>query len=118
MSMRRVWLAFLVCCALSLGAQDNGYLRVRMVRHGQPGVAGTDFTPADKAAWTILGLTPLGRKQAETTGAFLKQEGVKWHRVIASPQERAAETADIICSFLDTTCRETNQMFGTEEDLS
>ena len=92
-----------MCCALSVLAQDEGFLRVRLVRHGQPGVAGTDFTPADKAAWTVLGLTPLGRKQAETTGAFLKQEGVKWHQVIASPQERAAETADIICSFLDTT---------------
>ncbi len=101
--MRRAWLAILVFCALSLFAQDKEYfLRVRMVRHGQPGVAGTDFTPEDKAAWSVLGLTPLGRKQVETTGAFMKKEGVKW-RVIASPQERAAETADIICSHLDTT---------------
>lgn len=48
-----------------------------------------------------MGLTPLGRKQAELTGAFLKKEGLRWSRVISSPQERAAETAEIICSFLD-----------------
>ena len=82
---------------------EEPFLMVRMIRHGQPGVAGTIFTEADKASWSVLGLTPLGRKQAELTGSFLKKEGIQWSRIIASPQERTAETAEIIAASLDMT---------------
>lgn len=85
-----------------LAAQEQTII-VRMVRHGQPGIRGTDFTPADKQNWIGLGLTPLGRRQAEVTGRFLKKEGIQWEKVIASPQERASETADIICGILGKT---------------
>ncbi len=101
LKMKFIAAAVLLTAAL-LQAQDPA-LVIRFVRHGQPGVKGTDFTPADKAAWITLGLTPLGRKQAETTGQFLKKENIPWKKVMASPQERAAETANIICGILGKT---------------
>lgn len=85
-----------------LAAQEQTII-VRMVRHGQPGIQGTDFSPADKQKWIGLGLTPLGRRQAEVTGRFLKKEGIQWEKIIVSPQERASETADIICGILGKT---------------
>ena len=88
--------------AMFLSAAEKPQV-VRLVRHGQPGVEGSDFTPADRKAWISLGLTPLGRKQAELTGQYLKKENVQWKKVIASPQERAAETADIICGCIGKT---------------
>lgn len=93
----------LILLTVSLLSAQEQPLTVRFVRHGQPGVGGTDFTPEDKAAWIVLGLTQLGRKQAEVTGQFLKKEGSEWSLVFASPQERASETADIICGILGKT---------------
>ena len=97
--MKKIVIVLSLLAAMLLAAQDQPLI-VRMVRHGQPGVRGTDFTPADKQNWIGLGLTPLGRRQAEITGRFLKKEGIPWKKVIASPQERASETADIICGIL------------------
>ena len=96
MSERKVLIVLLGLTLGWLGAAEP--LTVRMVRHGQPGVAGTVFRQEDKAQWIHLGLTPLGRKQAEMTGTWLKEEGIAWQTVISSPQERAAETADILCA--------------------
>ena len=91
---------FLFSC-MFLYAQSGKPLTVRFVRHGQPGVRGTEFSQADKKAWiSPLGLTPLGREQARLTGEFLKKEGIDWQLVIASPLERASETANIICGIL------------------
>ena len=92
--------AVLFGCLLS-GAED--FVIVRLVRHGQPGVKGTVFTEKDKASWIRLGLTPMGREQARITGEFLKKEGRNYSVIIASPQERASETADILCSVLGKT---------------
>ena len=100
--MKKMTIILSLLAAMLLAAQEQTLI-VRMVRHGQPGVQGTDFTPADKQKWIGLGLTPLGRKQAEVTGQFLKKEGIQWEKVIASPQERASETADIICGILGKT---------------
>ncbi|MBO4633593.1 MAG: histidine phosphatase family protein [Lentisphaeria bacterium] len=100
--MKKMLFVLSLLGTILLSAQDQPLI-VRLVRHGQPGVKGTDFTPADKKNWIVLGLTPLGRKQAETTGRFLKKEGIQWSRIIASPQERASETADIICGILGKT---------------
>ena len=94
--------AALLLTAVLLQAQDSP-LTIRFVRHGQPGVTGTDYTPADKASWIVLGLTPLGRKQAELTGQSLKKENAGWTKVFASPQERASETANIICGIIGKT---------------
>ena len=94
-------LAGLFSATVILSAADEGII-IRMVRHGQPGVRGTEFTPEMKKNWIRLGLTPLGIRQAQITGEYLKKEGRKY-TVIASPQERASETADIICKILGTT---------------
>jgi len=94
--------AAVMLTAVLVQAQESP-LVIRLVRHGQPGVNGTVFTPADKAAWSVLGLTPLGRRQAEQTGQYLKKENVKWTKVFASPQERASETANIICGIIGKT---------------
>ena len=101
--MKKILSALFLLAAILLPAQDQP-LVVRMVRHGQPGVKKTDSTAAGKKKnWMAMGLTPLGCKQAEITGQFLKKEGVQWSRVIASPQMRASETADIICGILGKT---------------
>ena len=100
--MLKKMVLLLVLLSAMLPAQEKPLI-IRMVRHGQPGVGGTDFTPEQKKAWIRLGLTPLGRSQADTTGKYLKKEGVKWDQVIASPQERASETADIICGIIGKT---------------
>ena len=100
--MLKKMVLLLVLLSAMLPAQEKPLI-IRMVRHGQPGVGGTDFTPEQKKAWIRLGLTPLGRSQAETTGKYLKKEGVQWSQVIASPQERASETADIICGIIGKT---------------
>ena len=92
--------AVLFGCLLS-GTED--FVIIRLVRHGQPGVKGTVFTEKDKASWIRLGLTPMGREQARITGEFLKKEGRNYSVIIASPQERASETADILCSVLGKT---------------
>ena len=94
-------LAALFSATVILSAADD-FVIIRMVRHGQPGVKGTEFTPEMKAGWIRLGLTPLGIRQAQITGEYLKKEG-RTYTVIASPQERASETANIICSILKTT---------------
>ena len=94
-------LAVLFSATVFLSAADD-FIIIRMVRHGQPGVGGTLFTPEMKSSWIRLGLTPLGIRQAQITGEYLKKEG-RNYTVIASPQERASETADIICSILGTT---------------
>ena len=78
-------------------------LRIRMVRHAQPGMWNTVYAPEDKASWISLGLTPTGRKQADLTGEWLKKEGIPWETIIASPQERASETANRICDILGKT---------------
>lgn len=109
MKMNKLFPVFFLLGTLLLSGGEEP-LVIRFVRHGQPGVRGTDFTPADKAAWIKLGLTPMGRQQAERTGQFLKKEGIEWRTVIASPQERASETADIICGILGKT-------FTLEPDL-
>ena len=70
--MKKITIILSLLAALLLAAQEQTLI-VRMVRHGQPGIQGTDFTPADKQTWIGLGLTPLGRRQAEVTGQFLKK---------------------------------------------
>ena len=94
-------LAVLFSATVFLSAADD-FIIIRMVRHGQPGVGGTLFTPEMKSSWIRLGLTPLGIRQAQITGEYLKKEG-RNYTVIASPQERASETADIICGILGKT---------------
>ena len=87
--MRKAWLAILVFCALSLLAQDKqNFLRVRMVRHGQPGVAGTDFTPEDKAAY-IKAFEDAGLTEVEAIAlkelpfSYSKgSEGNCWHAFV------------------------------------
>ena len=101
MKKYRFLLALILFSGIALHAEED-FVIFRLVRHGQPGMRGTVFTPEQKAAWIGLGLTPLGVKQAQLTGEFLKKEG-RNYKVIASPQERASETADIICGILGTT---------------
>ncbi|MBR2906086.1 MAG: hypothetical protein IKC08_09330, partial [Lentisphaeria bacterium] len=57
-------LAALFSATVILSAADD-FVIIRMVRHGQPGVKGTEFTPEMKAGWIRLGLTPLGIRQAQ-----------------------------------------------------
>lgn len=45
---------------------------------------------------TNVPLTELGKKQACTTGRELAQEGIVFDRIIASPLERAQDTAHVI----------------------
>ena len=66
-------LAVLFSATVFLSAADD-FIIIRMVRHGQPGVGGTLFTPEMKSSWIRLGLTPLGIRQAQITGEFLKKE--------------------------------------------
>ena len=101
MKKYRFLLVLILFSGMGLFSEED-FVIFRLVRHGQPGMRGTVFTPEQKAAWIGLGLTPLGVKQAQMTGEFLKKEG-RNYKVIASPQERASETADIICGILGTT---------------
>lgn len=47
--MKKTLLVLFIGAMPLLFAEEAG-LTVRLVRHGQPGVAGTDFTSADRAA--------------------------------------------------------------------
>lgn len=102
MSMKKCVLSGLLLLTGILLFAAEDFVIIRMVRHGQPGMRGLDFTPEMKKSWIGLGLTKTGIKQSRITGEFLKKEGRKYI-VVASPQERAAETANIICGVLGTT---------------
>ena len=85
--MKIMRIAVLLLAAMFLSAAEEP-LVIRFVRHGQLGVEGTEFTPADKSAWIGLGLTPQGRKQAEVTGRFLKKENIPLKTVIGGCAEQ------------------------------
>src|SRR5690625_1482719 len=71
-------------------------MRFYITRHGQPDIKeDTSYPPGDPP------LTRLGRKQAKCLGKHLDALGFSG-KILSSPYYRAAETADIIASELNT----------------
>ena len=92
--------AAVMLTAVLVQAQESP-LVIRLVRHGQPGVGDTDFTPEDKAAWIVLGLTALGRKQAETLGKTVGKELRSWQ---ADSIVIEGESGSVSCGSLFDQC--------------
>ncbi len=82
--------------------RDKGGLTVYFVRHGQPALRGLNCPEEIRKSFITTGLSPVGRAQARQVGQFFKKQGFQGS-VFASPLERAAETANIICGELGTT---------------
>ncbi len=71
--------------------------RIYITRHGQPDIAEhTDHPPGDPP------LSDLGRAQALRLGQRMKLLGFRG-RILSSPYQRTAETADLVAQVLGTT---------------
>ena len=85
------------------------------IRHGQ-----SEWNVADRICGaTDIPLTDTGRRQAEATGRYLLERGIRADIILCSPLSRAAETAEIIARITGIPCRAeprlTEQNFGIWE---
>jgi probable phosphoglycerate mutase len=85
-------------------------MRLILVRHGQSqhqiGVQGND-----------LGLTDLGRQQAERLGQWLKTNEPAVNSLLCSPMRRAGETTSILTRYIGTPVSIDDDLRETDRDL-
>ncbi len=73
------------CCIMDAGKRNN--MKLYLVRHGEALPKGVDSKRP---------LSPEGRREVNSVGAFLVERGVRVSRVAHSGKERARQTAEIL----------------------